>query len=325
VTVENGIARNRKDATGDFLRGAIGPDLFITSAGYMECISASGRLLSKGDVKEALKRFQSLPESERAPGAVQVPEHGPYDQQHPPAPPEGGLVLKIHGRMLAREPEGRLRHVRLDDFPLMARRDDLFIEASRHLTESNLDLLWITRSEWQSLVPQNPTAGQRVRVPDSIVLRVCRFHLIPTRMYGEGGEWRLTDVRRGEMELVVEAVTPGEIRFSAVGACHMGSEFDADKATVPNGPLPRGYAADLRGHLVYDRSAERFVRIDLLAMGESWGRMGDANNNSVAIERPGCNPMLFALELAADSPAERGLIPTGRASTLARYFTAEKP
>ncbi len=95
----------------------------------------------------------------------------------------------------------------------------------------------------------------------------------------------------------------------------MGSEFDAEKATVPNGPFKRGYAAELNGVLFYDSGKRAFTRFDLLAFGGTWGRMGDANGKSIKLERPGKVPLGFAFQLASDAPADR-LIPTGRGSKI---------
>jgi hypothetical protein len=53
--------------------------------------------------------------------------------------------------------------------------------------------------------------------------------------------------------------------------------------------------------------------------------MGDANNKTIDIERPGRWPLAFALELAGDTPADR-MPPTGRAERVrSRYFDVKKP
>jgi hypothetical protein len=59
---------------------------------------------------------------------------------------------------------------------------------------------------------------------------------------------------------------------------------------------------------------QAFVRFDLIALGEVWGRWGDANGKSLFVERPGSTPFGFALELASGkTPTER--IPPGGNTT----------
>ena len=56
-----------------------------------------------------------------------------------------------------------------------------------------------------------------------------------------------------------------------------------------------------------------------------WGRWGDANGKSMAVERPGRNSVLVAFELAAgDSPTDR--IPPGGSKFFldAGYFGPKK-
>ena len=77
--------------------------------------------------------------------------------------------------------------------------------------------------------------------------------------------------------------------------------------------------------LFYDAAKGAFTRFDVLAAGDAWGRMGDANGKSIDVERPGRNPLAFAFELAGDTPADR-LMPAGQAGRLrdGRYFSDEK-
>lgn len=283
-------------------------------------MSASGRRLGGGDVEAAWKKFLQLPESERAPGAVKVEEHGPVDAKiAAPEPPACGLVLKIYGRILTREADGTLRFANAADCPLMSTEDDKHVRNESWMFESHPDFLWVTEAEWRSLLPPNPARGDWVQVPETLAMRIAKFHLTPQRIYGEGGEWHREQIRHADVRVTVDDVTPAGLRLLVRGSCEMGSEFDADKATTPNGPLARGYAAELEGVLFYDSKKGAFTRFDILALGETWGRMGDANNKSIKLERPGKVPLAFAFQLATDAPADR-LIPTGRASKVRKGY-----
>src|SRR3546814_12326243 len=70
----------------------------------------------------------------------------------------------------------------------------------------------------------------------------------------------------------------------------------SDLARTPNGPLGHGYEAALHGFLEYDRKKGSLTRFDLVALGDVWGRWGDANGKSMAVERPGRNPVLVRSE-----------------------------
>jgi hypothetical protein len=270
-------------------------------------------------VKEALEKFRALPESERAPGAVDVGDHGPVDESaDAPAPPAGAIVVRVFGRMLARDgkaDDGPLRHARAGDFPLIMAAPQDERDLYDWAFESHPDYLWIKREEGRAMAPPDGAKeGDEVEVPASLARRICRMHLIPQRTYGEGGEWGRDQLRHADMRLVVTRATPDGVEMRLTGSAHMGSAFDAAKATTPNGPLERGYAPAFDGALYWDRAAGAFTRFDVVALGDAWGRMGDANNHSHRLERPGRWPLGFAFELADPQsvPADR-LTPTGRA------------
>jgi hypothetical protein len=184
--------------------------------------------------------------------------------------------------------------------------------------------MWLTEAEWRSLVPAEPVKGERHDVVPAIVERFARFHLVPHKMVGGSGGWGKKSVNKAALSLVVEDVTPDKVRLRAEGFAHLGTTFDAAKAIPPNGPLGSGYEAPLHGFLEYDRKGGVFTRFDLVALGDVWGRWGDANGKSMAVERPGRSPVLVAVELATgDSPTNR--IPPGGTDHYMRvgYFAAK--
>jgi hypothetical protein len=298
-----------KSPEGEFLRGAGVDKQWVTSSGYMTCISPSGKLLGHAPSAKVLEEFRKLPQGERAPGTVEVPDLKP-EQRLIPSPPERGLVLKVHARFLSRDDKGELRYARPDDFPLMDGKSASKVRW-RLFLEPNTEYLWLTEGEWKSLVPPEPEKGNESAVDPRLVDRMARFHLTPRRaMTSEGGILRKQDVKIVRATLRVEEVTPERIRLGLHGLVHTGTEFDSDKATTPNGPLGFGFRAPLHGLVEYDRAKKVFVRFDVVALGEVWGRWGDANGKSLFAERPGSTPFGFALELAnGNSPTER--IPPG--------------
>ena len=304
---------------GEFLRGAGIDKHWVTSSGYFSCVSASGKWLGNAPSEKVLEAFRSLPVSERKSGTVAVRDLDPAETVIS-SPPVGGLVLRVHGRFLARADQGGLRHVTQADFP--RGRGDLGF-----LLEPNTEYLWLTVQEWQALVPANPVKGQKLPVSPALCERITRFHLSPRRaLTSEDGIVPKNAIKKAALSVIVDEVSDDRIRLALEGYIHWGSDYDAAKATTPNGPLPFGYAAPMHGILEYDRTKNAFVRFDVVAPGDVWGRWGDANGNSQTVERAGRTPIGFAFELTqGDSPTNR-LPPAGHGARALRagYFGAAK-
>jgi hypothetical protein len=308
VSVPTWVCRS-KGPEGEFLRGAGIDKHWVTSSGYMNCVSASGKLLGRSPCTEVLQKFADLPEAERKAGAVRVADLKPSEMVIP-SPPAGGMVLKVHARFLSYGDNGELRHVKATDFPLM--RDKPNVMRSWQLfLQPNTEYMWLTRKEWQSLVPANPVKGLQQTVDSIIVERMARFHLTPQRATtSEGGIVHKRSVKSARLTLHIEDVSPRRIRMGLRGFVHWGSDYDESKATTPNGPLGQGFETPLYGRLEYDRTKQVFTRFDIVAPGHVWGRWGDANGKSMYVERPSRSPFGFAFELATgDSPSNR--IPPG--------------
>ena len=311
---------------GEFLRSASIDKHWVTSSGYMNCVSASGKLLGRRPSQQVLEAFAKLPGAERNPGAVDVPDLQPSEHLIP-APPDGGLVLRVHARFLARGGDGSLRPAETRDFPLMRADPKVGLNWQLFL-QPNTEYLWLTREEAQSLLPKDPQEGQRQVIDAAIPMRMARFHLNPKRATtSEGGIVPRKSVKTARLELVVEEVTRDKIKARLGGKVHWGSEYDAVQATSPNGPLALGYAAPLVGRLEFDRGAKQLTRFDLVAAGDVWGRWGDANGKSMVVERPLREPFGFAIELATgDSPSDR-IPPGGNGRTVSEktgYFSEAK-
>jgi hypothetical protein len=303
-----------KGPEGEFLRAAGLDKRWVTSSGYMSCLSASGKPLGDGPSTAVLEKFAKLPESERKPGALQFPPLAESDRTIP-SPPQGGMVLRVHARFLSLD-NGKLRYARDEDFPLMRLRS----ESSGQWLQPNTEYMWLTAQETKSLLPVKLVKGYSAAVDSRIAERMARFHLTPQRaMISEGGVIGRENVRSAKLSLVVEDVSVQKIRLRLTGFIHWGTTFDKDKATTPNGQLLQGFQTPLDGILEYDRTKGVFTRFDIVAIGEVWGRWGDANGKSLFVERPGATPFGFAFELAGNSPTER-IPPGGNPRYLSRDY-----
>lgn len=309
------VLMSRQDAEGTFIREICGFRL-NSSGGYVLCVTPGGKWLGS-DPKKAWQAFQQLPETQRAPGAVTVGDIGEIDRSVAlPEPPPGGLVLKIYARPLSHGADGELRHAVGTEFETTGPQT----EEMRVILQASPDYLWLTRDEWQALVPASPRQGERQPVAAAVVRRIFCYHLVPTRIYVAGAPWSPRKIRAGELNLVVEEVTPGQLRMRLEGFAHLGAAYD------PNLPLEQhdlGYETELLGFLTYDRRQNVFTRFDLTAIGDVYGSMpmGDGKGTSGASRR-GRTPLGFAFELVrGDKPADR-IPPTGRYRK--GYFETDK-
>jgi hypothetical protein len=271
----------------------------------MSCLSAGGKWLGHAPSDKVLESFKALPKDEREPGAVKVPDLKASERVIPSLP-EGGLALRAHARFLARDGKNSLRPIKGSDFPQL-RGKEAHVRYFQFLFEPNTEYMWLKKEEWQSLVPARPVKGDKVPVASAISERMTRFHLSPRRaLTSENGIVVKKDVKSAKLTLVVDDVSPQRIRLLLIGFVHHGSDYDKDRATSPNGPLGFGFSSPIHGVLEYDRKKEAFVRFDVVAPGDVWGRWGDANGQSLVIERPGRSPIGFAFELTAGgSPTDR--------------------
>lgn len=292
-----------KNPEGEFLRDC--GCQWVTSSGYMDCLSAGGKRLGHFPSAKILDEFRKLPEEQRKPVIVDLKS----GESVIPEPPKNGLVLKVHTRALARDDKGVYRNVTVDDYPLKKGNVKSF-EEHRHYFGPNTDYMWLTEAEWRSLVAGKFAKGDKREVSKAIADRLALFHLMPRRLTSEGASWSKAHLKTARLTLIVDDAGPAKVRFRAVGFAHLGSTYDASKATTPNGPLPFGYEAPLHGIIEYDLQKDAITRFDLIALGDVWGRWGDANNNSQTVERPGRHPVPVAFELATGrTPTER--IPPG--------------
>lgn len=300
VAVPTQVCRT-ESPEGEFLRSAGIDNQWVTSSGYMTCVSPAGKTLGKKPSRELLDEFLAQPEAARKPDPAALSKLLDSDAVVP-SPPENALILRVHARFLARDDNGELRYPQEGDF-----RKTI----SPAFLEPNVEAMWIQEEEWKALVPENPTPGQTVEVDSAIPVRMARFHLNPQRsLTSESKIVGRDNVKTAKLTLTVDDVTDERIRMDVEGFIHWGADYDASKATSPNGPLKMGYETPIHGILEYDRRKQEFVRFDMVAPGDVWGRWGDANRNSMSVERAGRNPIGFAFELAdGDSSTDR--IPPG--------------
>jgi hypothetical protein len=269
------------------------------------CFTASGKLLSYNNhqdtdgvremLEQGLAAWNRLPDSERRPGAVKVPDPGKADAEFARKPPAGGLVLNVFTRILDKDDDGK------------------YIKGSSDFPGGELsarDHMWLKRGEWKSLVPTTAKKGDRFDMPAAVAERLLRYHLVDDTR-GEPSNWEAKEVRKKRLTWTVEEATDNALRLRLDGSALLATAEDPAKAE-------RGYEVRLFGYLHYDRVAKKIDRLDILAVGEHWGD-GEFSGGA----RPGRKPLGIVLELSnGERAADR--VPPQAARDLEDYLGRER-
>jgi len=285
-----------------------------TASGSVCVVTAGGKRLTnvsgpgEGMVKflqAGLKAWADLPEAERKRGAVSVPRPERVDPRRAAlALPAGALVVRVFNRHLGWDENKALRYAVAEDFLPKTSK----LQAER-FAEAHNDFMWVPEKEWRALVPAEPRRGEPAAVPVSFALRLCRYHLDPSRGFSEGAAFTNARADAARLTLTVQDVTPERLVLRLEGRARLKQD-GRDEPSV--------YEPALLGYLEYDRSQQVFTRFDLLALGTASGLPRDANG--IVTPRKGGYPLGIAFELVRDpSPAER-LYPRGARDNPAAYL-----
>lgn len=301
----------RKDPPAEFLRSA--QALVITANGRASCITAGGKGLGDmalrpignlplNSLQKALKAWEALPESERAPGAVKVGEPESVDPGRVlESPPSGALVFQVSTRRLGRDASGNPRYTVPEDYEPEAKKS-----AVRYAEPAN-DTMWVPEAEWKALLRPNPTKGDRFPVPTSFALRLFRYHLDPMRGIGEGMSFTGVVPESGSLSVEVEEVTPDIVRMRLAGSAQLKQSRGKEETLC--------YSPSLLGYLEADPKKGVITRFDLVALGDVKGNPGPKYGAMI-----GVRPLGVAIELVSNpSPAER-LLPRGARGKVREYL-----
>jgi len=313
----NGRTRTFDDDESRFLEKAD-----CGGQGRIDIITASGKFVARGELQvgnprthlasleRALKAWAALPESERKPGAIQVPERGPFDPRRNAAkgPPKGTLIVRVYNRQLERTSKGEYRHTMPADY-IPALRDPKVVgsdQATALWTQPANDYLWITQAEARAMMPKDAKPGERIEVPASLCQRIFRFHLDPSRGLSENNNFGHVTAAAGKLQLTVEAVGGAEVRLRLDGYANLHNPRSGLKTYLSPGikehsknlRIPLDYDPRLLGYLAYHPAKKVLSRLDIVALGEVRGR---PNGENILAERVGdANPLGIAFELVTD-------------------------
>lgn len=326
VSVSN-FDQGRKDAVGQFFKDA---KMQLPGAGGLQCaVTASGKVLEANNhnglgfsVKRALEKWKALPAEDRAPGAIKVGDIGEIDSQRTvPTPPADGLILKVYYRAFMRN-GGKLRYLNGKDLwhdEIGNKTEELFDKQyPGYITtpQAQPDHMWLTKAEWQSLLPADPKKGEKTKIPAGIADRFVRWHLNPLSVYGETTSLEPKSVRAAELTLTVDSASASSVRLRLDGFARLGNDAPKDVADGKCASTNQwGYEPRVLGFIEYDRQAKKITRFDIVAFGDHFGRLGICDSAT----RVGVQPLGISFELVTgEAPADR--IPPGRTPTARMYF-----
>jgi hypothetical protein len=309
VTGDDWYQRRRNDAQGEFFRGIADQGPRKGASGSTRqgiyCFTADGKLLAYKNagqapdvmrevLRQGLREWRKLPADRRKAGAVLVNDLDKTDPKYARTPPYGGLIVNVYTRILDHNKDVWCKGTCKTEGGDQAARDHL----------------WLTKAEWQALIPANPKKGDRSSLPPAVADRILRFHLTDNTR-GEPPMWRREDVRLRNLTLTVEEVTPATVRLRLDGSALLATDKDAAKAD-------RGFDVRLLGNVQYDRAKQRIDRFDVVAVGDHWGEGGYTGG-----ARPGRQPLGIAFELAGGKAAA-DLVPPQAARQIDAYFGRDR-
>ena len=246
---------------------------------------ASANVLEPKQVIEVLRRgldaWDALPDEQRRlpPGTSLEPRHCWEDSY-----PNGGLVLVTVSRDL---PPDR--------------------EPTREKTKAwNRDHAWFTIAEGRAWLPVDPLPGAVHAVPEALIRRLARFHLLDN-VRGQTLPFAVEEVVDSEMRTRVVSRDGDLVRLRISGntrAVALGPWLLGQNDWTPSGDLPRGVITQLIGRATYDLGRGAFTEFEIVAVGWRWG--GTVNNGRRGSDN---GPIGIAMSLAPEGGARR--VPPG--------------
>jgi hypothetical protein len=267
VCTDDWYTRRRQDAEGEFFRamasqgprkgqgGATRQGIYVfTARGELLHFSNNGGSAdeTRKHLKQGLAKFRELPAAKTKPGAVDIPDRGKPDPNYARTPPDGGLVVRVHARILEEKKDAV---------------EQLFTKGTCSMKGGDMssrDFLWLTKDELKAMGPGDRKPGESYPVPEKVAERIARFHLVDNTR-GEPDFWKKPEVRSRTFTLTVEKATPDGVELRLDGEAKLATDADPAKAA-------RGYEVKAHGKLRWVPAKGTFDRFDFAAVGDHWGR-----------------------------------------------------
>jgi hypothetical protein len=245
-------------------------------------------------LSQALDRWKALGRHERLGTAIPRQVESATRRPHPPA---GGLVLELFVRDLPRKAG-----------PV----------APEFAAMWNRDFAWFTEEEVRSMIPERRTPGERHQVPDKLVRRLARLHLLDSvRGINDARSFEDKHVEKSEMFMDVVKDEGDLLSLKIVGATRAVEPplIDASGSGRPD-EKERGYEARLLGHATVDVRQGKFREFALLAIGPRWGGRGYTHSMRQGDLAP--QPMGVAFRMLPPSEPVESAVPHHAANYFSR-------
>ncbi|MCH8969192.1 MAG: hypothetical protein IIA66_08760, partial [Planctomycetes bacterium] len=229
-------------------------------------------------LETALRKWQQLPETVRRRGSAAnpMPAHR-WETSYP----DHGLVLVSVNR------------------DLVAEQSDVRRTGDRW----NRDHVWFSAEEARSWLPADPIPGTVHQLPEPLVRRLARFHLVDN-VRGQTLPFAVQEVYGSEIQTEVLERRGQLVRLRISGvtmAVAEGPWLMGDNDWKPPREFPRTVAVQLLGYATYDLAQTVFTEFEVIAVGH--GRGYTQNNDRSRGPQEGTIGFVFTL--AEDTPAER--------------------
>ncbi len=266
-----------------------GNHLVVATAAGQTVGNGRNLRLRKKELAPLLAEYAKLPAAQRKP-KLPNPKKATPARRKVPRPPPGGMVIRGYCTYMGQEKDGKF--LRSKEYYYKENPD-------RWAAETQSDMFWLTKKEWQSLVPTNAKSGNSANVAEPIQRRF--FSTIGID-YMEGSVNSLPP-RKMSMTLTVRKVTPEAIQLRLDGYAHLGKEFDAKLRGKTNS---RGCEIRVLGFLTYNPRKKAFERFDIVGIGKAWG-LKRRDRRAIRIEEYPWNYGIACELVTGDSPMD--LIP----------------
>ena len=236
-------------------------------------------------LSQALDRWKALGREERL-GTEALRRVGAATRR--PEPPGGGLVLELFVRDLPRKTG-----------PV----------APEFAAMWNRDFAWFSGEEVRSMIPARPTPGERHRVPEQLVRRLARLHLLDSvRGINDARPFEDKHIEKAEMFLNVVKLEGDVLSLRIEGATRaVEPPLAAARGSGRPDEKERGYEARLVGRATVDVRQSKFTSFALLAIGPRWGGRGYAHSMRQGDLEP--QPMGFSFRMLPPSEPIESAVP----------------
>jgi hypothetical protein len=152
-----------------------------------------------------------------------------------------------------------------------------------------------------------------VKVPTTLVERIFRFHLEPSRGFNMANQFIYATADNGQMRLTVEEAGSEEVRLRLTGFARLeedrGPNYVGFRRKI-------SYQPSFLGYLAYDPAKKVVTRFDLVALGNG---SGQSNAENLMGARFGEWPMGVAFELVRPLTPRDYVQPAGLMSNGGQY------